>query len=89
MPQPNNKATEAEIARWSELDELEKYACTGPQGTEEQFTDRVQSLIDGTYLHGYLEKVQAEKKKLNNRMVLLEEIEVILLDKITKQNDKH
>ncbi len=89
MPQPNNQATEAEIAQWSELDELEKYACTGPQGTEEQFTDRVQSLIDGTYLQRYLEKVQAEKKNLNKRMAFLEEIEVTLLDKITKQNDKH
>ncbi|MBW4668167.1 MAG: hypothetical protein KME60_12285 [Cyanomargarita calcarea GSE-NOS-MK-12-04C] len=89
MPQPNDKATSAEIYQWAELDELEKYACTGPQSTNNQFADRVQSLMDGTYLQKYLEKVQAEKQKVSEKMSFLSAVEAILIEKISQQNNNY
>lgn len=78
-----HQPTPEQLQRWAELDELEKYACTGKQREAEQ-EEAVNRFLDKNNYHRRLEKVRVSKQKLMEELAILEQREQWLLTKINK-----
>jgi hypothetical protein len=81
--------TTADLNRWEKLDELGMTAMCGTPMSDEEYEQRLQSVIDGSCFVKYLDKVLQQKLELQNQLVALSETEQMLRTKIAEvQNQK-
>lgn len=72
------KPTPEEIEKWRELDELGLTAIAGRPFSEEEYDERLQSVIDGSCFQKYLNKILRRKKETLQKLAELEETEQML-----------
>lgn len=83
MDKQNYQPTEEEI-KWRErLDELGMTAMCGTPMSDEEYEQRLQSVIDGSGLIKYLNKILKQKQEVLEKLADLEAIEQVLRDKIS------
>lgn len=76
-----------QIQYWKELDELDSSAFSGKPVSDSEFTEIVQSLLDGSNWVKRLDKVKAKKQQLLAKVAELEEIEREIEQKLTKSSN--
>ena len=81
-----HQPTPEQLQHWAELNELEKYACTGKLSSSE-LEEAVNRFLDKNNYDHRLEKVRGSKQKLMEELAILEQREQWLLTKINN-NDK-
>ncbi|BAZ16471.1 hypothetical protein NIES4071_83480 [Calothrix sp. NIES-4071] len=79
--------TPEQIQYWKELDELDCIAFAGKPVSDSEFTEIVQSLLDGSNWVRHLNKVKAKKQQLLAKVAELEEIEREIEQKLTKSSN--
>ena len=83
MDKQNYQPTEEEI-KWREnLDELGMTAMCGTPLSDEEYERKLQSVIDGSGLLKYLDKILKQKQETFKKLADLEAIEQVLRDKIS------
>ena len=83
MDKQNYQPSEEEI-KWREnLDELGMTAMCGTPLSDEEYERKLQSVIDGSGLLKYLDKILKQKQETFKKLADLEAIEQVLRDKIS------
>lgn len=89
MTNEKQQPTTEDLERWERWDELGMTAMCGTPMSDEEYEQRLQSVIDGSCFSKYLDKVLKQKLQLQNQLAALSETEQILLTKIAEiQNQK-
>lgn len=73
-----------QIQYWKELDELDSDAFAGKTLSDSEFTEMLQSWLDGSNWVRRLNKVKAKKQQLLAKVAELEEIEREIEQKLSK-----
>lgn len=75
----NNSYTNEEINAWVEqLHELESSAMAGKIMSDEEYSARIQSVIDGSCFQKYLDKILRQKEETLQKLAALSETEQTL-----------
>ncbi len=82
MTSEKHQHSAASLKRWEELDELGITAMCGTPMSDEEYEQRLQSVIDGSCFVKYLEKVRVQKLHLQDQLAALSQTEQMLLTKI-------
>lgn len=77
--------TPEQIARWKEIQELDRTAFAG-RFSEEEHRDKVKEFVKRDYVKDQLEKVRAHKEKLLRQLASDEEYEQMLLEELERRN---
>lgn len=70
---------------WDRLDELGMTAMCGTPMSDEEYDQRLQSVIDGSCFEKYLNKVLKQKQELLDKLAAIEKTEQMLRAKIRKK----
>jgi hypothetical protein len=79
-----HQPTAEDLKRWEILDELGMTAMCGTPMSDEEYEQRLQSVIDGSCFVKYLDKVLNEKQKLQEKLAAVEKTEQMLRKKIAE-----
>ena len=82
MTSEKHQRTTASLKRWEELDELGMTAMCGTPMSDEEYEQRLQSVIDGSCFAKYLDKILKQKLHLQDQLAALSQTEEMLLAKI-------
>ena len=82
MTSEKHQPSVADLKRWEELDELGMTAMCGTPMSDEEYEQRLQSVIDGSCFSKYLDKIRAQKLQLQDQLAALSQTEQMLLTKI-------
>ena len=82
MTSEKHQSTTASLKRWSELDELGMTAMCGTPMSDEEYEQRLQSVIDGSCFAKYLDKILKQKLHLQDQLAALLQTEEMLHAKI-------
>ncbi|MBD2774337.1 hypothetical protein ICL16_20240 [Iningainema sp. BLCCT55] len=88
MTSEKHQPTTADLKRWEELDELGMTAMCGKPMSDEEYEQRLQSVIDGSCFAKYLNKVLKQKLQLQNQLAALSQTEQMLLTRIAEIQSK-
>ena len=81
----NRQKTLSQINAWIErLHELEATAICGTPISDEEYEQRLQSVIDGSCFAKYLDKVLSSKQEIQNKLAAIEKTEQMLRAKIAE-----
>ena len=83
MTNEKYQPTKEDLERWERLDELGLTAMCGTPISDEEKGRRIQSVIDGSCLLKYLDKILKQKQEALKKLADLEEIEKVLREKIS------
>ncbi|MEM7552488.1 MAG: hypothetical protein AAF378_00025 [Cyanobacteria bacterium P01_A01_bin.84] len=83
MTNEKYQPTKEDLERWERLDELGLTAMCGTPISDEEKDRRIQSVIDGSCLLKYLDKILKQKQEALKKLADLEEIEKVLREKIS------
>ena len=71
MKSEKHQPTTADLKRWEELDELGMTAMCGTPMSDEEYEQRLQSVIDGSCFAKYLDKILKQKLQLQDQLAAL------------------
>ena len=83
MSNKKYQPTKEDLERWERLDELGMTAMCGTPLSDEEYERKLQSVIDGSGLLKYLDKILKQKQEALKKLADLEAIEQVLRDKIS------
>lgn len=86
MTTQKHQPTAADLKRWEQLDELGMTAMCGTPMSDEEYEQRLQSVIDGSCFAKYLDKVLKQKLELQDQLAAIEKTEQMLRTKIAEGN---
>jgi hypothetical protein len=84
MNRQKYEPTPEDLKRWETLDELGMTAMCGTPMSNEEYEQRLQSVIDGSCFVKYLDKVLKQKQELQDKLVAIEKTEQMLRKKIAE-----
>ncbi len=84
MTSQKYQPTAKDLERWEKLDELGMTAMCGTPMSDEEYEQRLQSVINGSCFTKYLDKVLKQKQELQDKLAAIEKTEQMLRKKIAE-----